>query len=209
MQIPKPSEGGTFTPCPPGTYTATCFRFIDLGSHESEYQGQKKTRHEVLISWELSDELMDDGRPFTVNKRYTWSMNEKSTLRHHLEAWRGKAFTNEEFSGANAFDTKNLLGKPCTITITQETKQDGTQISKVSGVGKAMKGVVPPPLQNAAQYLALTPDRFDPTVLETLGEYYKTLITSSPEYRDLLMRRSPGPVPAPSSYDTPDDDIPF
>lgn len=209
MQVPKPTEGGDFTPAPAGTFTATCYRFIDLGTHVNDFQGERKTRHEVMLSWEIADEFMDDGRPFTVNKRYTWSMHEKSTLRHHLEAWRGRAFTNEDFDGPNAFDTRNLLGKPCTITVTQEVKPDGKTISKVASVGKAMKGVQPPPLHNPQLYCALTRDRFDPAVMESLGDYYKNLIQTSPEYKDLFQKSRHDDATAPSGYDGPDDDIPF
>lgn len=209
MHVPKPAEGGDFTPAPAGTFTATCYRFIDLGTHINDFQGERKTRHEVMLSWEIADEFMEDGRPFTVNKRYTWSMHAKSTLRHHLEAWRGRAFTNDDFDGPNAFDTRNLLGKTCTITVTQETKQDDKVISKVASVGKAMKGIQPPPLHNAQKYLALTRDRFDPAVMSELGEYYQTLIKSSPEYKELFQRTKTDEPPPAAGYDGPDDDIPF
>ena len=132
----------------------------------------------------------------------------KSTLRHHLEAWRGVAFTNKDFDGPNGFDTRNLLGKPCTLTITQDVRDDKTY-SKVAGVGKAMKGVQPPPLHNPERYLALTPDRFDAAVLSDLGEYYKTLIQTSPEYRELVTPQGAGFALPSSSHEGPDDDIPF
>lgn len=210
MQLPKPTEGGDFSPAPAGTYTAICYRFIDLGTHMNEFNGEKKTRHEVLLSWELVGENMDDGRPFTINKRYTWSMHEKSTLRNHLEAWRGRKFEASDFEGENAFNTKKLIGVPCTLTITQDVRPDGKTVSKVSGVGKAMKGVQLQPMVNPPCYLALERDSFDAAAYGDLSDYFKELIAQSPEYKEIFSaRRQSDDPPPPSSYDGPSDDIPF
>jgi hypothetical protein len=210
MIIPKPSEGGDFTPAPAGTFIARCYRFVDLGTHMNEFNGEKKTRHEVLISWELSDEFMEDGKPFTINKRYTWSMHEKSTLRQHLEAWRKKQFGPEDFDGPQPFDTRNIVGKPCTLTIVNEKKQDGKTIAKVTGVGPAIKGVEARELTNAPVYLALTADRWDASIYADLGEYYKGLIAESPEYKDLMMKlRKPDDPQGYNPGGDLSDDIPF
>jgi hypothetical protein len=208
MYLPQPTEGGNFTPAPAGTHIARCYRFVDLGTHMNEFNGEKKTRHEVLISWELSDEFMEDGKPFTINKRYTWSMHEKSTLRQHLEAWRKKQFVSEDFSGPNAFDTRNIIGKACTITIVNETKADGKVVAKVAGVGPSIKGVGARELANKPVYLALTPDRWDAAVHADLGEYYKGVIAESPEYKDLMQKLSRPDDPQGGSEPL-NDDIPF
>jgi len=64
-----------------------CFRVADLGTQSSVF-GSKQ---QILISWwELPDEPMADGRPFTISRRYTLSSSRKSTLREHLEAWFGR-----------------------------------------------------------------------------------------------------------------------
>lgn len=213
MHLPKPTEGGDFTPAPAGTFVAICYRFLDLGTHMNEYNGERKTRHEVLISWEIPDEKMDDGRPITINKRYTWSMHEKSTLRQHLEAWRKKPFTDKDFEGPHAFDTRNILGKPCTLTITQDRKPDGKIISKVASVGPMMKGVQTPQAVNVPVYLALTLDRWDAGVYAELGDYFKTLILQSPEYKDLMqkLRKPDDPGTGDEAFGAPDysDNIPF
>ena len=62
----------------------------------------------------MVDELMEDGKPFIVQQRYTWSMSEKAKLRADLESWRGKAFEERDFG---TFNIKNVLGKPCVLTI--------------------------------------------------------------------------------------------
>src|SRR5688572_17810697 len=99
--LPQPSEGGNYTPPPPGTHPAICYRFIDLGTQTSSFpgnNGQPKQTRKVMISWEITDpELrMEDGKPFSISSRYTWSMHEKATLRKTLESWRGAPFINSD-----------------------------------------------------------------------------------------------------------------
>ena len=43
MHLPKPEEGGSFTPIPPGTHLGVCYRVIDLGTQMSNFQGETKT----------------------------------------------------------------------------------------------------------------------------------------------------------------------
>lgn len=209
MYLPKPSENGSFELTPAGTFTAICYRFLDRGTQMNEFNGDRKTRREVMLTWELCGELMDDGRPFSASKTYTWSMHEKATLRKDLEAWRGKSFTDDDFDGPNAFNTKKLLGAPCTLTITHVTKGDRTY-ANVASIGKAMKGVEIPALVNSKIYLALVKDEFDSTVFAGLSDKMREIIAGSPEYRELMLGSERHDDP--SGYNSGhalDDDIPF
>ena len=64
-------------------------------------------------------------------------MNEKANLRHHLDSWRGKAFTDEE---AEAFDVSTVLGKPCMLTV-MHTQKDGKTYANITGIGPLPKGI--------------------------------------------------------------------
>lgn len=211
MKLPKPGEGGDREPVPAGTHLGVCYRFIDMGTQKTEFQGQVKHQRKVMISWILPDEMMSDGKPFAAHKRYTWSMHEKANLRHDLEAWRGKAFTADDFEGANAFNTKKLLGQPCMLTVTHDTK-DGKTYENVSSVGKLMKGVQVPKLTEPTIYLSLEPGEFDQAAYDGLGNGLKERIAMSPEFKEL--GRKSGPVEHVSDeglnggHDL-DDDIPF
>ena len=112
------SAGATFTPCPAGTFVATCIDVVDNGMVKSTYGGKTKTQHKVTIIWEI-EEKRDDGKPHRPRKRYTLSLHEKSSLRKDLESWRGRAFTEGELEG---FDLEVLLGIPCMISVIQEAK---------------------------------------------------------------------------------------
>ena len=206
MRLPEESS---FTPAPAGAHTAVCIGFIDMGTQPSFYEDGKPA-HKVRITWEL-DEQMDDGRPFTISKTYTWSMNDRATLRSHLESWRGRPFKKEDF-GPNGFDTKNLLYKPCTLTV-QHKDVNGTERSVVAGVAPPMKGVKPFTPINPNVYLSLDPDEFDEAVFNELGEKTKEAIRGTPEYAAIMGKKANGAAPDKYSDNAHsadlDDEIPF
>ncbi len=140
--------GGDFKPIPQGTHLANCYMVVDLGKQREDYQGQVKTQHKVYIRWELPNERVEwDDKdnvhregPASIGATYTLSLHEKSTLRGHLEAWRGRAFTAEELAG---FDVSALLGKPCMLSITHR-EANGRVRDRVSGVSGIPKGMNKP-----------------------------------------------------------------
>lgn len=186
MFLPRPSEGGDFTPPPAGTFPAICCRVIDLGTQSTSFKGEEKHQHKVMLSWELKgdDTIMDDGRPMTIHQRYTWSMHEKATLRRQLEAWLGRKFSDADF-GAGGFDIRKLLGMSCLISIVHEDRGDKVyaNVGSVMKLPKAMPTAGS--LFNEPVFLALTPDGFDAAVFETLSDNLKTTIRKSPEYQRL------------------------
>lgn len=206
MYMPK-NEGGDFAPPPAGTHVAVCYRLVDLGTQKIEFQGETKMQRKIMLSWELPDELMEDGRPFTVSKRYTLSSHEKATLRAHLEAWRGRAFTEAELDPANpaGFNIKNILGKGCLLSVVHNTK-DGKTYANVGSLSKLLKNQTPPAPKNEILYFSL--DEFDPVAFDKLSDGIKKAISVSPEY----LRRG-APQSGGDQYDErnppPDDDIPF
>lgn len=81
------SEGGSFELPPQETCLAVCTSVVDLGHQENETF--HNVSRQVLITWELPEQLMQDERPFVVSKFYTVSLHEKSNMRQMLESWRG------------------------------------------------------------------------------------------------------------------------
>lgn len=183
MYIPK-DESPKFDPCPQGTHTARCYRFVDLGSHEQKYQGESKgLKRLVMLSFEIPGERMEDGRAFTISKRYTWSMHEKSTLRKHLEAWRGRKFTEADF-GPGGFDIRNILGKICTLTVVH-TEREGDLYANIDSIGAPMKGITLPEQENETCYVALDRAFFEQAEYDKLSDKVKETIQASPEWRRL------------------------
>lgn len=123
-----------FTPAPEGTHQGVCVDVYDLGDVETQFG----VKHKVEISWQIS-ERMENGKPFLVSKRYTASLHEKAALRHDLEAWRGKAFTEDEL---DRFDLENLLSVNCLISVIHKKGSKGGTFANVTNVAPLMKGLV-------------------------------------------------------------------
>jgi len=207
MYMPQ-NNGTDFAPPPAGTHMAACYRVVDLGTQSTDWQGETKRQHKVMMSWELSDEKMEDGKPFSVHQRYTFSSHEKSTFRQHLEAWRGAPFKESDF-GPGGFDIRKVIGAPCLLTIVHNVKQ-GRTYANITGVAKLMKGMQTPPLVNAKTFLSLDPAEFDQAVFDGLSGGLRAIIEKSPEYQELKRPRGEPVGEAHDEHNPPDDQsIPF
>lgn len=187
------SNGGSdFKQAPEGTYGARCIRIVDIGTQHGEYQGVPNSRRQVVITWEI-DEEMEPGKPFITSKFYTASIGDKAGLRKDLMTWRGRDFTPEELAG---FELKNLLDKTCLINMVTNGK------GKV-GVGSVVplpKGMTPPASVNEQYIFSI--DEWDQAIFEKLGKGLKELIMKSDEG---IARTGKAVNNTPPE----DDDIPF
>ncbi len=166
----------TFESVKPGTYAARCIKIVDIGTQRGEYKGEPTQARKNVLTWELPNELRDDGKPMVISKFYTASLGEKATLRKDLVNWRGREFSAEEL---RSFDPKNILGAVCLITVTE--KENGkTAVSGVSGVPKGMQ--VGEQI-NPSVYFDL--DDFNEELYDELSEGMKKLIRGSLEYPSL------------------------
>lgn len=202
----KPNESN-FQPPPDGPQPAACYRIIDLGTQDGQYQGKPNRKRQLLITWELfCEERMTDGRPFSIGKKYTWSMSEKAALRKDLEMWRGAAFKDSDF-GANGFQLQSILGKPCLLTIMHEHKNDNTY-ANVKGVSRLPKAMTVGGPENATVFVWLSPDEFDPKAFDRLSDGLKDTIRKSPEYKAITTGQPVEHTQLHAGVD-PDDEIPF
>ena len=207
--------GGNFERCPPGMHLGRCYRIVDLGTQKSEYMGEAKYLHKIMLGWEIhgSDDngkalKMNDGRPFAIFKNYTLAWSEKANLRIDLQAWRGKAFTQEEM---RKFDLQNILGAWCMLNIIERQGQNGNTYSNVSSVTPVPSVIkqsgLPQAINKNEMFNLQKPDM---AIFETFSENLKTKITSSPEWEKLQGKIStPEPTAPPSTQLDPDEDIPF
>ena len=181
MKMPAPNETSDYAPAPAGNHLAVSCRLIALGTQQTSYQGKPKRQRKIYLEWQLPGERNADGLAVTVGNRYTLSSSEKATLRKHLESWRGRRFENDELEG---FDLRNVLGKPCLLSIVHSTR-DSKTYADVANVAALPKGTTPAAVEGSTVYLSLEPDDFEPAVFESLSEKLKQTIETSPEFQAL------------------------
>ena len=123
-----------FRPAPEGLHSAVCVDVVDRGIQTSQWG----TAHKVELRWQINEINPDTDRRFVVMRRYSLSMNEKSTLSQHLEAWRGRPFTKQERAG---FDLEGLIGNCCQVQLVHYTTPDGTTYANVQTCVPVAKGM--------------------------------------------------------------------
>jgi hypothetical protein len=209
-------SGGNFERVPAGMHLARCYRIVDLGTQKSEYMGQVKYAHKIMVGWEIhgtddsgSPIKMNDGRPFAIFKNYTLSWSEKANLRLDFQSWRGKPFSQEEM---RRFDLKTVLGAWCMLNVIDRDGQDGKTYSNVAGVtpvpSMIKQGGLPAAVNKNELFKISEPDM---EMFNSFSEHLKKKIQASPEWEK--MNGKPKATPerkhvAPTMEDE-DSDIPF
>lgn len=205
LTLPVGSNGGgDFKRAPAGSHIAVCNLVADCGLQPGSQQYPAPKR-KLYVRFEIPAERIEyekDGvqveGPLTIGSFYTASMNEKATLRKHLEGWRGKKFSDDE---AAAFDVSALLGKACMLSVV-ESESGGKTYSNIAGIGSMPKGVPSPKAENPLLYFD---SESGPAELEALPKWLREKIEGQ------LKPSKPGASEshASSGNDFPDDDIPF
>ena len=180
-----------FKIAPSGNHMARLYSVIDLGHQATEWAGETKIMHKVVLTWELhgkddNDQPLttDDGKPLIVSKRYTVSLGEQARLRQDLEAWSNKKMTAEDRKN---FDLKALLGKFCMVNITHSEDGKYANISGISPVPSALRNVQPEGV-NPINHFWLA--EFDQAKYDALPKYYKEKIAESSEWRGQKQREA-------------------
>jgi len=199
MSIIAKNEGGDFKQLTPATYPARCYQIIDLGHQKNEYNGDITIKHQVLVSWEVPSELLDDGQPMSIGKFYTLSLHPKSNMGQDLVSWRGKAFTPEEEAG---FDITNLAGVPCLLSVID--KNGKSRVGSVSGLAKGMS--VPDQVNQTIVFSMSDYANGDTTVFDKLSEGIQGIVLKS---EDLNKSAPQAESENPAEGVDFDDDIPF
>jgi hypothetical protein len=163
------AKGGLdFTPVPSGAHIAICTLVADVGMQPSQFYEPKR---KVIFRFELPNERLDytdkegnvKNAPMVIYDTLTASMNKKATLRAMLTGWRGKEFTDEE---AEEFDTKNVLGKACMISVVHKTS-DGKTYANIASVMPLPKGTTAPKAETDLIYY----DDTTPSIRDQLPEW--------------------------------------
>lgn len=189
---------------PAGTYVARCYSVVHLGHVTQKYLGEEKVVDLVRFTWELPTELKcfsaDKGeQPCAISKEMTFSLNEKSNLRAMLNAWRGKALTEDE---AKAFDLAKLIGAPCMLNIIHQPSKSNPEkvYERIAAVMPMMKGMTCPPQVNPSMEFSVL--EFDREKFMTLPSFLQEMITGSKEYLAYMSAPKAAPVvPVTTGYE--------
>lgn len=148
MNVTQNSGGGGRQPVPVGAHFARCSIVAGIGMEETPWGSKPK----VIISWDIPSLRNEwetaDGRQMNTAARMSsfynltfGSSDKPSTLRTHLEGWRGRTFTEDELNG---FSLKNILNVPCTLVIQHKQGKQGRIIDFVSAIAPAKDDQVDP-----------------------------------------------------------------
>lgn len=197
MAIIASDKGGTFAPVSEGVHLAICTGVIDIGEQWSEMF--KTSSRKVILLWEVDETAEIEGEQVhrRISREYTLSLNSKSNLRKHLEAWRGKAFTAEELAG---FDLKNILGKPCMLQINHTEDKKYACIAGIMSALKSAELFVP---SESLIYFDLS-DKECLRLLPLLPQWIQDKVKGSDTYRELT-----GDVSGQMEEGGDDTDLPF
>lgn len=212
----KPS---IFTPHPAGTFAAVCVDAIDVGSQRA-YDGKLKPLCDLVFQ---TGELMENGAPYNVRRRYTQSTHKDSSLRHDLESWRGRPFSKEELDN---FDLEVVVGASCLLVIVQR-ETNGNLYANIEailplpkgtatpsaygyirqkdreGLASASRGVAPQPKPNGAmEYRGSAKAAFADALAETSRAYARHQAAQSKV-------ADPEPIASGDPDPITDDDVPF
>lgn len=212
MSLTVSSGESDYEVVPAGQHLAVCYRLVDAGTREEQYKDNPpKKRHVLFVYWELPEVKMGDGRPFTISKKYTLTLNENGTLFKDLKTWRGKSFTQEELKG---FDLLNVLGVSALLEV--EHSDEGK--ARVVSVFKPDGGAKKTETENEQQ--AFDIDEYakgDPKMIEIFGsfpEWMQGMIEESFEV-SAAMKQAGNSASTPSGgldefkKEVSEDEIPF
>ena len=217
----------SFELVPPGTHYAVCASVYNLGQQTTKYGSSFKHYigfqvPSIRVEWEK--EGVQHSGPAFIGARYTSSLSPKAILRQHLEAWRGRAFTEAELQG---FDLFNLLGVSAMISVTHTEDGKYANISAIMGMPKGMPKVeaegellgYDPESPDAAAVFAKLSDGFQKTILRGQAPlaplaapppgpppYPTPIPTVAPVNGHMMPPALSPPAPGPADFD---DDIPF
>jgi hypothetical protein len=180
--IAKNVSGEDFQPCPIGNHIAICTGVVSVGKHENNFQPEKTPKNEVVIMWTLPNATREDGFPFVLTKTYTLSLHEKASLRKDLNAWRGKAFTEEELEG---FNLLNILEKPCMTQVNHEVGKDGKNRAKIVSIASMIQGYPLPTLPSDYSFNIFDDDAPTWQAFEALPKWLKARIEKAVNWADI------------------------
>ena len=210
--IASDNGGSTIPKLEGGVDTAISSAIVDLGLQKNEKFD--KTQRKFMMIWTILNETIEvngEQLPRQLSKEYSFSLHEKSTLRKDLQAWRGKAFTEEELRG---FNILNVLNVPCQLQVLLE-ERNGRQYNNIASIMALPKGSQVEKLENTYYFDIETMDSW--TNWTKIPQWIRDRIkraenfksTGLEEYVSGIKENNEPNNEESDMYVTPEDDLPF
>jgi hypothetical protein len=109
-------------PCPEGRHPIVCVDIFRTDPEEATYDGVTRLYEKVMLVFQAfpEDGSRDSkGRPFQIERKFTWSLDPQGKLRPALERWRGRDFIEEELK---RFDLSKLKGVSAWGSVVHNTR---------------------------------------------------------------------------------------
>jgi len=207
--IAKDNGGGTdFEPVPEGIHVCVCDAVIGLGLQQTNY-GPKE---QVYLRWQVVGQTVDikgEQMPMVLGNVYTLSLAEKANLRKHLEAWRGRKFTETELAG---FDIGSVVGAGCQIQVVHNQSADKTKTYANIGSIMGLPAGTPKPAV-VGQTIVYNHDEGETTVSMSLPAFLRKKLGLEVQDKQREPGSDDGPKQQSNTAPAPDvpynDEIPF
>lgn len=155
--------------CPTGMKQIVITHVVPAGTHLEHFPPKPATTvKKVLCLFEISARKLD-GKRFVGSRKWTFSMDEKATMRNDLKGLG--------IDTSKDFKLKELLGLNGMSNVTHEKKEKGTQV-KYGTIAALMEGL--PPMKPEGD-------------LATLPEWAQAYIAESAEYKQKYGQGAVGP----------------
>lgn len=121
---------------PKGNRQAVIAFIVPAGTHTETFPGKApETKKKVLVIYELKDRK-EDGKRFTLNKKWTYSMSDKSNMRIDINSMG--------FDTNSDFNIKELQGHNFIVNFTHDRDKQGNVTKAKPGAFTAlMEGIEP------------------------------------------------------------------
>jgi hypothetical protein len=169
---------------PQGTYVATCYSVIEIGTVASMFEGEEKRMKKVRVTFELPalmrvfDPIKGE-QPMVISNDYTLSMADNANLRKFISGMIGREIIGKE---AYDFDIRNLIGMSCLLNVVHKQVGDKTY-ANIHAASPLIMGMVAPAQINPSQCLMFF--NFDFDVYNKLPKFLQEKIAATPEWNAL------------------------
>ena len=197
--------GGSFELPTAGQHSARIYSIVDIGMQPDIFNPPKK-KQQIIVTWELVDTEMEDGRPFVISKFYSLSLNQKSNLRKDLKNMSGKALTDDQ---AGKFDFTKLINFACNLVISIEEKDDKEK-AVIQAMLPAAKGVEVTALKNPTIFFDT--EMVDIDIFNAIPEWQRKFIDEDLIHKlskDVPAKQEAKPQESAPNKELEEDDIPW